>query len=141
MAFTNAEFTKIRAVLGYPNAFRYKNVRLESALVQADADGEVYIRAELAAIAEVDATLLSDGVGFSSAGVKKVDEIEFQTGNGASTVTNLKKLGRHHIGRISAFFGTPIHTDYYGEGGYPGDSWSDGMGTPYRGGNSEVRLG
>jgi hypothetical protein len=127
MAFTNAELIRIRSVLGYPNAFRYKNVRLESALVQVDSDGETYIRGELAAILEIDTAIRTGGDAFDSIGLKKVDEIEFQSGTAASLEVRAKSLGRVHIGRISSFFGVNIHSDYYGTGGFPGDWWSGGI--------------
>lgn len=141
MAFTNAELTKIRAVLGYPNAYRYKNPRLESALVQADSDGEAYIRSELAAIVEIDAAMMSGGMAFDAAGVKKVDEIEFQTGSNQTVLSQLQRAGRVHIARISDFFGTPINADYYGQNGYPGDPWSDQMTMRNSPLGVEVKLG
>jgi hypothetical protein len=142
MAFSNAEKAKIRTVLGYPNLFRYKNPRLESALESVDADGEVIVRAELAAIAEIDTALLSGGSAFDSAGLKKVDEVEFQTGSISLTVAaQMQRTGRIHIGRISSFFGTPINGDYYGSGGYPGDPWSKQMGMGQQGSSFEIKLG
>lgn len=142
MAFTNAEKAKIRTVLGYPNLFRYKNPRLESALDAVDTDGEAIVRAELTAIAQVDTELLSGGGGFDSAGVKKVDEIEFQTGSVSMTaIAQLQRIGRVHIGRISSFFGTPINGDYYGSTGYPGDPWSKQMGMGQQGSSFEIKLG
>lgn len=128
MAFTNAELIRIRSVLGYPNAYRFKNVRLESALVQVDTDGEAYIRAELAAIAAVDAALRVGGDAFDTLGIKKVDEIEFQNGRSNSQVEGAKAMGRVSIARISSFFGVEVHSDYYGQGGFPGDWWSGGIG-------------
>lgn len=128
MAFTGPELIRIRAVLGYPNLFRYKNTRLESALVQADADGETYIRAELAAIAEVDAAIRNGGTAFDALGVRKVDEVEFQTGATQSPEMQARKMGRVHIARISSFFGVNVHSDYYGTSGFPGDWFADGTG-------------
>jgi hypothetical protein len=128
MAFTNAELIRIRSVLGYPNAYRYKNVRLESALVQVDADGETYIRTELAAIDEIDASIRSGGIAFSALGAKKVDEVELKDKSGQGVADESRKMGRLHISRISGFFGVEIHSDYYGTSGFPGDWWSGGIG-------------
>lgn len=141
MAFTNAELIRIRSVLGYPNAFRYKNVRLESALVQVDSDGETYIRAELAAIQEIDTAIRTGGDAFDSLGIKRVDEIEFQNGTASSVEMRARALGRVHISRISSFFGVNIHSDYYGSAGFPGDWWSDGMGGRNSGGSFDLKLG
>lgn len=139
--FTGPEKITIRAVLGYPNLFRYKNTRLESALVAVDDDGAAYVRAELARVVEIDTAIASGGTAFDALGLKKVDEIEFQNGANQGPAEQAKRMGRIHIGRISAFFGVPTWSDYYGQGGFPGDFWSDGINQQSRGLGFEIKLG
>ena len=127
--FTNAQLVQVRSVLGYQNAWRFKNVRLESAFEQVDVDGLAFIVAELAAIAEVDAALRSGGVGMDAAGAAAVDKsLRFATARGENPSDQLRKLGRMHVSRISSILGVPVASDYYGTAGYPGDPWANGIG-------------
>lgn len=132
MALTATQQAQIRQYLGYPDLFRYKNVRLEGAISgNLSAEAEALIVAQLAQLATID-TALTTGVGLSSAGVKKVDEIEFF--GAMVTINSLRALGRTVAGRIGTTLGVPFYSDYFGANGYPGDSYSDILGT---GGNSE----
>jgi len=119
---------KIRLYLGYPNLYRYKNTRLESALEgSVDADAEAVIVGLLAKIDQVEEQLLN--LTLTTAGVRRVDEIWFFENN--QQAKSLGALGRTYIGRISIILGTPIYSDYYGAQGYLGDRFSEGgLGSP-----------
>lgn len=120
MSFSDAQKTQIRRYLGYPDVYRQANTRLESAIdvVGGRPDTQAIIETDLAALVAIEAKL--SGSVLASAGVKKVDEIEFYQ-NGAST--NVRKEGRRICGRMSITFGVPLAGDCFGTGGYGGDSW------------------
>ena len=132
MALTATQQAQIRQYLGYPDLFRYKNVRLEGAITgNLSADAEALIVAQLAQLVTIDAALVS-GTGLTSAGIKKVDEVEFF--GAMVTINTLRALGRTVAGRISTTLGVPFYSDYFGPGGYPGDAYSDILGMPGSGG-------
>lgn len=110
----------IRLYLGYPDNFRWQNTRLESVLENLSTDAESLVGGMLANIATIETTLLSDGI--SGAGVKRVDEIWFE--NGWKRTSELRKLGRMYVSRISIVTGVPIYSDVFGTQGYLGDSFS-----------------
>lgn len=127
MALTATQQAQIRRFLGYPDLFRYKNVRLEGAITgNLSAEAEALVISDLAQLATIDTALVS-GVGLSSAGVKKVDEVEFF--GAMVTINSLRALGRTVAGRIGTTLGVPFYSDYFGNNGYPGDAYSDILGS------------
>ena len=120
MAFSDAQKTQIRRYLGYPDVYRQANTRLESAIdvVGSPHDTQPRTETDLAALAAIE-TKLSGSV-LSSAGVRKVDEIEFFQ-NGILDIT--RKEGRRICGRLSVTFGVPLASDVFGTSGYGGDGW------------------
>lgn len=131
MALTTAQQSAIRSFLGYADIFRYKNPRLEGVLAPGllSADAETLVDNILTQLAAVDAALTgtggSPGIAQQAAGVKKLDEIEFFEGR---AIRDLKRIGRMLITRLSTILGVPPYSDYYGEEGYPGDTYSaDGL--------------
>lgn len=126
MAFTSAQKAQLRRYLGYPDLWRYKNTRLEGAMDAAgeDPDASALVIADLASLAAIDAKFQAKGM--SSAGIKRVDEIEFF--EGGAVVEGIVRIGRIIIGRISATLGVPLYADYYGTRGFPGDGFMGGTG-------------
>ena len=120
MAFSDAQKTQIRRYLGYPDVYRQANTRLESAIevVGSRPDTQTLIESDLAALVAIEAKL--SGAVLSSAGVRKVDEIEFFQ-NGSLDIT--RKEGRRICGRMSVTFGVPLASDVFGTSGYGGDGW------------------
>ena len=120
MAFSDAQKTQIRRYLGYPDVYRQANTRLESAIdvVGSRPDTQTLIESDLAALVAIEAKL--SGAVLSSAGVRKVDEIEFFQ-NGNLDIT--RKEGRRICGRLSVTFGVPLASDVFGTSGYGGDGW------------------
>lgn len=136
MALTATQQAQIRQFLGYPDLFRYKNVRLEGAISgNLSAEAEALIVAQLAQLTTIDTALVS-GVGLTSAGIKKADEVEFF--GAMVTINSLRALGRTVAARIGTTLGVPFFSDYFGGSGYPGDAYSDILGVGGSGGgNSE----
>ncbi len=125
-----AEKAKIRLYLGFPDEFRYKNTRLESVLTTVSDEALDQIRELLVNLAAVDVAINTSGLAGTGA-LKQVDEIHFY---GSATVTQnsqQRKTGRNYVGRLSIILGVPPYADYFGNGGWPGDSFS-GLGTPDR---------
>lgn len=127
------EQARVRFYLGVSNIFRYRHPRLEGLWGALDQDAEFIIRELLAQLAANDAKIFgTDGeIGFAGkvAGVKAVEEIQFQTGI-ATADQALCKIGRKLVGRLSAFLGVPIYADVYSGAGWPGDQYSlNGLGS------------
>lgn len=121
---TDTEKSKVRSMLGYPNAYRYKNTRLESMLSDSDNDTSVQIRACIVGV-ETAVTEL-ETYSIEGAGLKRVDEIWFDNSGANSRSASLIRSGRRHIARLSIILGCPIANDYFGTLGYAGDSFSQG---------------
>src|SRR5690349_6720682 len=123
--FTALEKAKIRTYLGYPDLFRYKNTRLESALDALSPEGETLVRENLTKLATIDDTTIAEA--FANGRLKRVDEIEWH----AATSTQLSDhdlallQARLWAGRISTIFGVPFYADAFGDEGYPGDKLSE----------------
>jgi len=139
MALSTAQQAQIRMALGYADIYRYKNPRLEGVLAPGllSADAEALVDGILVQLTAVDAALIgaggNPGIAQQAAGVKKVDEIEFFEGR---TIRDLRRVGRMLVTRLSNILGVPLYSDVYGEGGYPGDSYSkEGLGSGNGGGN------
>lgn len=152
---TGAERTKARSYLGYPNLFRFKNTRLESTFEQLDADAEVLFRAYLVQLVAADTAIGGSlaGVGGSSStstatigqSIKKVDEIEFYAAGSSTSSSSepaktgidwARSIGREYAGKLSILLGVPLYSDYFAEGGYLGDTFSEGglaSGSPHGG--------
>jgi hypothetical protein len=136
---TPSEKTKIRMYLGYPSNWRYKHPRLEGVL-ENDIDDDVAaeIRAALANVADLDAKIASDGI--SSAGIKRVEDIEFFASGRVSI--ELRQWGKFYVNRISILLGVPIYSDYFGSSGYYGDRFSaGGLANPGSGRSGPIPLG
>lgn len=74
--------------------------------------------------------------GFSIAGLKKADEIEWYPGGGGANGSQktLQDWGRMYVSRISVALGVPIYSDVFGKTGYLGDRYSaGGLGMPNAG--------
>lgn len=118
--FTDAQKALIRRYLGYPDVYRQANPRLEGALdvVGSRSETQALVEGDLAALVAIEAKL--SGSVLSSAGVRKVDEIEFfERGNLETT----RSEGRRICGRMSALFGVPLCADVFGTQGYRSDAW------------------
>ena len=128
MAFTDDQKTQIRRYLGFPDVFRASNTRLESAMDVIGGRSEVQsmIESDLAAITAIEAKLTDS---LSSAGIKKVDEIEFFE---AGQRKAIREEGRRLCGRLSITMGVPLVADAFGERGYMGDGF---MGAGFQYGN------
>jgi hypothetical protein len=140
MALTATQQAQIRQFLGYPDLFRYKNVRLEGAINgNLSAEAEALIVTQLTQLAAIDTALVS-GVGIKSAGIKKADEVEFF--GAMVTINSLRSLGRMVAGRIGTTLGVPFFSDYWSAAGYPGDSYSNILGNGGAGnGGGSIPLG
>lgn len=126
-----AEKQAIRLYLGYPNEFRYANTRLEGILNVVDDEALDQVRSLLTQIVAVDELITT--IGITNVGLKQVDEIHFF--DGVTQINQQRKAGRILIGRLSIILGVPPYSDYYGTGGYLGDSFS-GLGGYGRGNGS-----
>lgn len=131
--FTTAQQARIRMVLGYPSLNRYKNPRLEGIIAGTnvlDSDTIALIVTAgpppglLANLATVDDALLNRGL--PTVGVAGVSSIKLFEGK---TIKEIKEIGRTYITQLSTMLGVPIYADYFGQRGYPGDSYSaEGLG-------------
>jgi hypothetical protein len=124
MAFTEAQKVKIRLFLGFPDVFQDNNARLESAIdvIGTRSDTQTEVETLLVNLAAADAKV--NGL-LTSAGIKKVDEVEFfPSSSGSSSVTDARSYGRLWASRLSIIFGVPLQGDAFGTRGYEGDSWS-----------------
>ncbi len=128
MAFTSAQASAIRFVLGYPDLHRYRNTRLEAAIevVGNDADASARVIALLTEIATINgSTYFANLLGM--AGLKKADEVEWypwtQGGASAPTAAAVHR-GRMLCAQVSIIFGVPIANDIFSTAGYTsGDGW------------------
>lgn len=139
MAFTDDQRRDIRHYLGFPDVFRSVNSRLESAMdvVGGRPDSVEQVEEILAEIAAAIAAMKpSSATGLhTQAGIKRVDEIEFfgNAGSGNVAASEMRKVGRQWVNRLSIVMGVPIVHDIFGGGGYVDNSWG-GMGFQYGGG-------
>lgn len=127
---TETQKAQIRLYLGFPDKFRYLSTRLESILDDVSPEAEVQVATILTSLDAVEQSLLDTGT--DGAGVKRVDEIWLE--NGSTRSAEIRKYGRQLVGRLSIIVGVPINSDYFGGGGYTGDSFTSGFGVPNRGG-------
>jgi len=127
---TAVQLTQIRAYLGYPDLFRYKDTRLEGTFNILSPEAEDKVTLLLRRLLVIDARLYGDGskagVLLSASGIEAVDEIKFFAG---MALKECVSIGRQLIGQLSTLFGVPTFADYYGPGGYPGDSYTGGLGS------------
>ena len=132
MAFTSLQKVKIRLYLGYPNLYRYKHTRLESAMDAVEPDAETLVAADLTALDAIQSNLSTSVA--TDGGIKRVDEVEFFSESGSRKEG--RAAARQIVTRISTILGVPIYADVFGEAGYPGDAWSElgGLGGATRGG-------
>lgn len=125
MSFTTAQTLKIREYLGYPQVYKQANPRLEGAIVTlgTDTDAVTEVTSILSELATIESNISSR---YATAGIKKVDEVEFfgGRGDGTNVISSQRSLGRRHVARLSILFGVPIASDVFGETGYGGDGWS-----------------
>lgn len=119
---TSTQQAQLRLYLGYPDNYRWKNVRLESVMSNLSPDAETQIGTFLTNLATIETKLL--GPGLTAAGVKRLDEIWFE--NGGSVGRELRKLGRRYVSCLSVILGVPIYSDVFGPNGYLGDSFFPG---------------
>ena len=123
MAFTEAQKTKIRYYLGYPNIHLTANVRLEMAItLLGDGDSvQAEIETILAVIATIEDKLSSTAL--DVAGIQAVGQgdPEFYKGQ---ILVDLRNEGRRNSNKISIIAGVPIANDVWGQVGYSGDWWA-----------------
>lgn len=153
MALSETQKAQIRLYLGYPDAFRYLDTRLESMLNNLSAPAETFIGDALTKLAAIEVGI-ANGVDSSAtaaatlgAGIKRVGEVWFFGGNetgsttgGGFTFKNLKTAGKFYRTKISIITGVPIFSDIFGNEGYLGDSFS-GLGRRNSGGGGFFGLG
>lgn len=120
MALDATQKAKIRLYLGYPDYFRYQHTRLESVLNNLSPEAETQIADCLTKLETIEAAVLDSGT--NTAGIKRVDEIWFETGS--KRAVEVRKTGRQFVGRISIITGVPIYSDVFGSDGYLGDTFS-----------------
>lgn len=134
MALTALQKSQIRLYLGYPDAFRFENPRLEGMLNHnLSLEAESLIIASLTALTTVEDTILSTTLGV--VGLAQVDDVKFFQGR---ALTESHRIGRMYVSRISITLGVPIYADVFGATGYLGDKFSS-FGTPGPGG--KISLG
>lgn len=125
MAFTLAQAQAIRQYLGYPTLFRYRNTRLESAITVTGDDAEASAAAVV--ILTALATTQTDfDSAFTSAGLKRADEVEWYQGAGGKGTAELdaqRARGRMYCSRLSQLLGVPLWGDYWGTLGFAGDGF------------------
>ena len=122
MAFSNAQKSKIRAYLGFPDLHLSANPRLEGGLEVAGADSDTQTEVEslltkLAAVEVAIDTNAIDTAGLSSVGT---GDPEFYKGQ---QLNDLKRIGRGLVAKLSIKLGIPVVSDYFGSTGYGGDAW------------------
>jgi hypothetical protein len=140
MAFTTPQETQIRKWLGFPALFRFRDVRLESAItiVGGDVDASAEVVTVLGALAVLDADIISS---VSMAGIKQADEVQFFEGKsktGTALTDAQQRQGRMLCSRLSTLFGVPLANDAFGTKGYSGDWW---MGAQFQGSGGVTPLG
>lgn len=121
--FTDTEKTLIRLYLGFPNIWRDANPMLESAIdVVGNQPATVSLVQTLLTNIENADNQVNQAL--LSAGIKKVDEVEF-FGNhsGNSSSNDARKNGRMWVNRLSIIFGVPIQNDVFSNLGYQGNNW------------------
>lgn len=145
MEFTDTEKNQIRVFLGFGLYFHDLNPRLESQIdrVGNDTSAATLVRAVLAGIVAADTKLAQvlkqAGMKSAQTGTNKVEWYAKQTGS--SPIIDARKNGRMWCGRLSIFMATPMVGDYFSEGGYQGDAWSNAS-FQYGGlGSAELPLG
>lgn len=120
---TDMQKATVRLYLGYPDHFRYKHTRLESVLENLSVEADAQVAALLVKVDTIETLILESA---QTAGVKRVDEIWFETGS--KRPAELRKAGKQYVARISIITGVPIYSDVFGSQGYLGDSFSSGGG-------------
>lgn len=125
---TDEEKSDIRFYLGYPEVFIYNNSRLENAMDVVGSNIIVMnrIRSILAQIKQLEEKISEYDSVLETAGIKRVEEIEFFNEKEAKSKEQaLKKEAKVLVGRLSSILGTPINGDVFGTKGYQGDEWSN----------------
>lgn len=123
MAFTTAEAQAIRQYLGVPTLNRYRDPRLENAIIiaGADVDAAAAVRVILAKLVTVETDY---DAAFADAGLKRADEVEFYAGKGNAAMPLVDaqvRRGRVQCSRLSQLLGMPLVGDYFGRDGFGGD--------------------
>ncbi len=123
MAFTTAEAQAIRQYLGVPTLNRYRDPRLENAIIiaGADTDAAAAVRVILAKLVTVETDY---DAAFADAGLKRAVEVEFYAGAGnkaTALVDAQARRGRVQCSRLSQLLGMPLVGDYFGREGFGGD--------------------
>lgn len=141
---TDKEKSQVRFYLGHGSLFRYLNPRLEGVFNAIDFYAEDMVRGILAQLVGLDAQFygvngeMGDAVEF--AGIKAVEEIQFAGSSGGAITTQLRRVGRNLVSRLSSLLGVPVGADVYGENGWPGDTFSS-FGLGGGGGGRNIPLG
>lgn len=126
MSFTTAQSTQIKFALGYPifgYAYLYPGTDFTIAQFGADTDASALIIGLLTSFSNLQ-TMLAQAD--NDAGIKKVDEIEFQDSKGVSqSTTSLRSSGRMIVQQISSAMGLPIAQDIFASSA-PSPYWGIG---------------
>lgn len=123
---TDEEKADIRFYLGYPDVYQQLNPRLESALdvVGNKSYQMTKVRSILLKLKEVEEKMSEYDSILETAGIKRVEEIEFFNDKEAKNKeSTLKSEGRRLVNQLSIIFGVPAVNDVFGTSGYQGDSW------------------
>lgn len=124
MAFTDDEIIQIRLYLGYASTNAQYNVYLEGGITLAEANPalETRVKAQLVKIAALDDAVTD---AYDSAGLKRVEEIEFY-GDGQQ-FKFLNKEGCRLVNRLSLLLGVGINGEgYFSTSGYAGFNYVNG---------------
>lgn len=130
MPLTNLDKAKIRLYLGFSTEGRQWNPRLESRMDQLNEESRsaelILVRQILPEIEKFKEQTRSGGAAFKSAGIKKVDEVEFfGEGEGGGRLEAVRQSGRSLCSELSIMMGVPLVGDYFGDQGYQGDqAWA-----------------
>ena len=110
MALDNSQKAKIRRYLGYPDVGTELDWRLEGAMNQLSAEGEVEVGAILASIAALDTQRTSN---LAYANLKRAEEVEFYDGGFALLNTERTRL----IQELANILGVPANSAAASSGG------------------------
>jgi hypothetical protein len=103
VALDNSQKAKIRRYLGYPDVGTELDWRLEGAMSQLSAEGEVEVEAILASLAALDAQRTTN---LTYANLKRAEEVWFYEGGGALLIQERTRL----IAELAGILGVSVNT-------------------------------
>lgn len=111
MAFSAAQKSQIRDVLGYPDVTVYPAANLEGAMVAISATAQTRVEGYLAQITTIDAGAPSFA---ADSRFSKVEDVEFREGGYANYEAIRRRIGD----RIAAILGVHNHASGGSSGGF-----------------------